>query len=227
MEVYHRMILAPQLDFEPIGKSDDEYAQKMEKILSAYPTVGVPRDPSMIATNVYIGTNANAENTKLLSSLGIKYLLNCDGGSYVRFKRYRDLYEPDAQIVGYDEVPAEDREDFHIRAFFEKAIAYIDYCRGRGGKVLIFDPGVSRSGAIAIAYLIHNGLTLLDATRALKQQRRVALCNVGFMRQLVTYAREKGMLDSDLTAKSSRAPRFDSAINKYRIRSTAYKPRLF
>jgi len=226
MEVYRRMILAPQINYDSYGSSDDEYAQRMEKILSAYPTIGVPREPSMIATNVYIGTNANAENTKLLRSLGIKYLLNVDGGSYVRFKRYRDLYEPDTQIIGYDEIPAEDREDFNIRAFFEKAIAYIDYCRGRGGKVLIFDPGVSRAGALGIAYLINSGLTLLDATRVLKQHRRVALCNVGFMRQLVSFAREKGMLDHDLT-ETSKAPMYDSAINKYRIRTTAYKPRLF
>ena len=225
MEVYRRMILAPQLNYEPDNKSDDEYAQRMEKILSAYPTIGVPRDPTMIMNNVYIGTNANAENSKLLKSLGIRYLLNMDGGSYVRFKRYRDLYEPDTQVVGYDEIPAEDREDFNIRAFFEKAISYIDYCRGRGGKVLIFDPGVSRAGAVAIAYLIANGQTLLDATRTLKQQRRVALCNVGFMRQLVSFAREKCMLDNDIS--TGKVPRFDSAYNRYRIRATAYKPQLF
>ena len=62
--------------------------------------------------------------------------------------------------------------------------------------MLIYDgEGVSRSGALMLGYMLHRGMFLLEAARTLKDARSVVLSNVHFMRQLVEYARENGVLD--------------------------------
>ena len=46
---------------------------------------------------------------------------------------------------------------------------------------------------------------MLQAAKALKEDRRVALCHEGFMEQLVQYARAQGMLDPcPVTSKHQR-----------------------
>ena len=54
---------------------------------------------------------------------------------------------------------------------------FIDYARSNNGKVLVHCPGVSRSGAIAISYLVRNGTPLLEATqvRNLNMFNRVSI----------------------------------------------------
>ena len=58
---------------------------------------------------------------------------------------------------------------------------------------------------------------LLKAAKLVKDLRRNALCNVNFMRNLVTYARDQNMLDP--RPASVRTPRFGSAHDKYRLQS--------
>ncbi len=224
MDYFRRVIMQPE-DVYNRYADDDTYVDKMQKILSAYPCVGVPREPSNIIATIFLGTQADAENIPLLKSYRINYILNCDGGSFIRFRRLRDLYGPETGIQGYEELAIEDRECFNIMSFFDKANLYLDYVRGHGGRVLIHCPAVSRSGAIAISYMIHNGNTLLEATRLIKDKRRVTLCNVGFMKQLVQYARKNGMLDYDVQGID--VPQYHTTFNRYRIRTAHLPPPTF
>ena len=201
-----------------LSPKDDEYIDKMRAILSAHPILGVPREPTAISGGVYVGSTANAENMPLLKSLHISYILNCAGDKMsMKYRRVRQFYTPESGIQGYEELPIQDSEFADVRSFFDRAHAFIDYARAHGGKVLIHCPGVSRSGAVAISYLVRNGTPLLEATQVLKQRRRCALSNEGFMKQLVQYAQARGMLE--VNPHRVAAPRYYRPMNSYRIRS--------
>ena len=75
---------------------------------------------------------------------------------------------------------------------------------------MICSSDVSRSGAVAIGYMLKHGVRLLEAARTLKNERHVALCNHSFIRQLVLYARSLSQLEplSEISAHSiTRTPR--------------------
>ena len=198
------------------SSDDDEYLGKVQDILSAFPCIGVPREPSKIMSSVFLGSSSNAENLSLLRSLKISYVLNCAGGNPVAFRRIREFYQPEENILGYDELPLEDDDLFDIRQYFVRAHSFIDYARGTNCNVLIHCPGVSRSGAIAISYLISTGQPLLEAVRVVKNCRRVALCNTSFMRQLIGYAREHGMLGAEAAGLVKSRGRHQ--IEQYRVK---------
>jgi len=199
----------------PPEEDDEVYVNKIRDILSAYPCMGVPGHPSMISPNVYLGSSVNAENIDRLKKMGINFILNCDGGRYIQFRRLRDKYAAEESIKSYQELPCEDREDFDLYPAIQKACGFIDYALKCNGGVLIYCPGVSRSGAIALSYLLHRGVPLLEATTRLKDLRRVVLTNVGFMTQLVDYARQRGLLESSDAVSS---PNFFSPTNRYRLK---------
>jgi len=200
----------------PPDEDDKLYVNKMQDILSAYPCMGVPSHPSLISPGVYLGSSVNAENINQLKKLGISFILNCDGGRYIRFRQLRDRYAAEESIKSYQELPAEDREDFDLLACIYKAHGFIDYGLKCNGNVLIYCPGVSRSGAIAISYLLHRGVPLLEATKKLKDLRRCVLTNMGFMGQLVDYARSRGLLESG--CESVIAPKYFTAMNSHRLK---------
>jgi len=198
--------------------SDGVYVDKMAKILGASPNIGVPPEPTCISGSVFLGTSADAENLAMMKALRITYVLNCAGGVGVySYKRVKDLYGPDTGIQGYEELYADDSENYDIRSCMDRAHAFIDHARSKNARVLIQCPGVSRSGAIAISWLIREGTPLLAATKMVKDKRRNALANTGFMRQLVAYARAKNQLDYDPT--SVRAPTYHRVLHKARIMS--------
>lgn len=226
MDYYRRMLFSPP-DY-PVYENypaDEEYLEKMMRILSTYPTVGVPREPTQIISTVFLGSTANAENLPQLKAMNIRYLLNCaPGKGLYPVRRARQFYPPETGIAGYEELPIEESEWFAIRPYFERAQGFIDYARRQHGNVLVYCPGVSRSGAIMLSYLIASGMPLLEATRTLKDRRRVALTNEGYMKDLIAYARERGMLDSDISSVA--APKYHRRINSYRINS-AHLPNVY
>lgn len=121
--------------------------------------------------------------------------------------------------MGYEELCIDDDDHFNIRDYFERAHAFIDYARARNSRVLICCPGVSRSGAIAISYLVANGHTLLQAVKDVKDCRRVALCNTNFMKQLIRYSRDRGMLDWDVDSVGG--DRMGRRFYRYRINAAS------
>lgn len=202
--------------FEP--PSDSVYLEKLENMFSASTLLGVPGEPTMIASYVYLGTQFQGENIALLKRMRFKNVLNCagtpDGDSPRRLRaaRYKDTG------INYEELPLDDKDYTEITGYFGQASSFIESCRSRCENVLIFCSGVSRSGAIALGYLLKSGQTLLKAAQALKEDRRLVCCNSGFLRQLVSYARVLGRLDMEPDA--CWAPKYMRKLDRFRIRNS-------
>ncbi len=195
--------------------SDENIIEKMDNILTGPPYLGVPREPTCICSNVYVGTSVNGENITMLKRQRFTHVLNVDGFPLGLASKRRAAFK-NSGIV-YEELPIDDNHNFDIWPYFHPAHMFIDSGRYIG-KVLIVDSGVNRSGAIALSYMIKAGKCLLAATRILKDDRRVVLHHRYFMKRLVAYARGHGMLDP--TLEHVKDPRtYGRAIDKYRIRS--------
>ena len=193
----------------------------MEGLLSSTMYIGVPMDPTNVYGHIYIGTQANAENFDLLRRLKITHVLNCAGLPVTLRRSRANRYA--GTIVQYDELPMDDGEEDEIKSFFPRAHAFIERAAyGSGGidrgKILIHCTGVSRCGAVVLSYLLRQGLRLLQATRLMKTERRVVLCNNNFMRQLVEYASGLNMLDEDIA--NIRTPKYGRALDRPRILSS-------
>jgi len=65
-----------------------------------------------------------------------------------------------------------------------------------GGVVLVHCAlGINRSAAVCVAYvMVDRRMPLLAVTRLIKDRRRIALANKAFQRQLVRFARARGLL---------------------------------
>lgn len=205
-----REIMSTPGDMEP----DSVYVEKLRNIFSGSMYVGVPYEPTMITGLVYLGTQANAENLDCLKRLKIKHVLNCAGLPESLYHSRAARYKGSG--VQYTELPIDDSEWFNIMGFFGHATGCIENALLKQERILIHCTGVSRSGAIAMAYLLKSGKRLLDAATDLKKLRRVALCNEGFMVQLVSYARARGMLDP--APHDVKAPAYGRAIDAQRIK---------
>jgi len=84
-----------------------------------------------------------------------------------------------------------------MKRHFAEAIAFLDDVRRVRGRSLVHcNLGVNRSGAVVAAYLmVSERRTLLDVVKYLRSRRALVLSNKGFRRQLVAFARERGLLD--------------------------------
>ena len=140
-------------------------------------------------------------------------MLNCAGLpsslKHARASRY------EGTNIIYEELPIDDDEGFQIKNYFGMAHTFLDRARLGGGRVLVHCTGVSRCGAIVISYLVRNGRRLLEATKDVKRERRCVLCNTSFMKQLVSHARQHGMLDPE--PGDVRAPKYGRELDKRRI----------
>ena len=173
--------------------SDEFYMRKMEEILSE-PTVSMfPSSPSRVTDFMYVGGYRDAENIPQLRRLGINHVLNTAAMS----RSQTNPYPPQSGIVGYESFDADDVESYDIMQHFPRAKAFIDRARWGGGKVLVHCAmGVNRSGAMCCAYLMTDmNMNLLEAVRRMKQSRYTTLCNRGFRKLLLKFARAKGYLN--------------------------------
>lgn len=198
-----------------IGRVDDDeyYLEKMQRILSGPPYLGVPFDPTPVLPNVYLGSQANAENLDCIKRMKFKYVLNVAGlPTTLRQARAR-RYPPE---VTYMELPVDEQEGFNISPYFNDAHNFIARGATRG-RVLVHCTGASRSGAIMVGYMLSQGIPLLRATRELKNDRRNVCTNVGFMKALIQLAKTRGLLDGE--PEKVRAPRYGRRIDRPRINS--------
>ena len=173
--------------------TDEFYMRKMEEILSEPTPSMFPSSPSRVTDFLYIGGYRDAENLPYLRRLGINHILNT-----AAMKRSQtNPYPPQSGIVGYESFDADDVENYDIMQHFPRAKAFIDRARWGGGKVLVHCAmGVNRSGALCCAYLMTDmNMNLLEAVRRMKQSRYTTLCNRGFRRLLLRFARAKGYLN--------------------------------
>lgn len=175
---------------------DDYYLERMKEILEGYPKLGGPLGhPSKVLEHVYIGNQDNSDNIDLLQALEITHVLNCAGTR--TFDLTRSHYPKNSGIVGFLMIPAEDYEEYDIMQYFMDTNIFLDKVKMAGGRALVHcNIGVNRSGAIVAAYLmVHQNKKLLKVIDDLKSKRSLVLQNVGFRRQLVRFARCRGLLD--------------------------------
>ena len=197
----------------------EQFLDRMQRVLGAYPNDGVPHQPSQVTRGVFLGTTADADNHKLLKKLGISHIINC--ASPWRTVKVYGIEKPSAVrdgILGYMGLDIEDTDRYNISPHFRVVCDYIKRLRMIGGNVIIVGSGVSAASTLAIAYMmLVKRQFLLDATSTVKNIRTVALTNVNFMRQLVDVAAEEELLDHDIDRV--KAPRFARQIDKPRLYS--------
>lgn len=177
-------------------KEDRLYLEKVRNILLRCSSQGT-HGPAELLDHLFIGNRQDAHNLCLLKRLGITHVLNC--AMYTDYEE-EDLgkespygAETNIQYLGFD---ARDNEGYPILIHFAAARTFIDQAKHAGGRVLVHcELGINRSGALCVAYLmVEQNLPILQALRQIKLQRRALLCNEGFQKQLIQFARDRQLL---------------------------------
>uniref|UniRef100_A0A672JKG2 Dual specificity protein phosphatase n=1 Tax=Salarias fasciatus TaxID=181472 RepID=A0A672JKG2_SALFA len=137
---------------------------------------------SQVWPNLYIGDESVARDKSTLSLLGVTHILNAAAG------RHRintgQLFYSDLEVE-YLGVEASDHPEFNLQPYFSPAAQFIESALKKNGQVLVHCAmGVSRSGALVLAYLmISQGLSLVESIIAVRLNRDIAP-NSGFLEQL-------------------------------------------
>ncbi|KAI0210875.1 Dual specificity protein phosphatase 26 [Lamellibrachia satsuma] len=180
-----------------MGGDDAVYVDVLQKAMTDY--TGFSKSASRLLDHLYIGGEEQASDVNYLRSIGITHVVNCASG-YTNTGP--DFYGKDFGYMGFD---AEDDWTYDIMQHFQQVYDFIEKARLSGGKVLIHClMGVNRSGVLAVAYcMLHKNMGPISAAKFVKESRKMVLINNGFQRRLITFAREKGMLqlDKDLLDK--------------------------
>eukprot|EP00918_Siedleckia_nematoides_P103943 GHVU01226741.1.p1 GENE.GHVU01226741.1~~GHVU01226741.1.p1 ORF type:complete len:251 (-),score=30.69 GHVU01226741.1:628-1380(-) len=200
-------------------KPDDYFVTKMANILSGYPNIGTPPEPSQLLGHLFLGSRVNAENPTLLRKYRFTHMLNCTAYRSVLGKA--NPLPPDTKVRSQCELSMD--EDFYhdFVPNLMSAATFIDRAGTQQGRVLLYCSGVNCSSAIAIGYLVKSRIPLLEATRYVKDARRVALSQEGFMEKLTDYARSLGMLDKE--PDDIPAPTFGRKLDMKRL-NTVHLP---
>ena len=194
---------------------DDYYMDRMREILTGFPNTGPPNYPVKLTEHVYIGSQKHADDVEMLKRYGITHVLNCAG--LRRYDFSRSPYPKESGIKGFLMISAIDHEDFDIACHFDEAIAFLDKVKKSNGRALVHcNLGVNRSGAIVAAYLMaEQNRTLLEVINYLKLKRFVILCNRGFRRQLIAFARSRGLLDPVIRYSDGLCPDHEPELSAY------------
>ena len=167
------------------------YVAKMRSMLAM--SYRFPSCASQVLEHLYLGAEDDASNINLLDSLGVTHVINC-AATYIN---------TGSQFYGssrkYMEFEAEDDEHYEILQHFKPVYDFIEDARQSGGKVLIHCiMGINRSGALTVAYcMVHKNMGPISAARMVLKQRSTLLSNEGFQQQIVTFARQRGLLEQD------------------------------
>ena len=205
------------LNYQLSTKSDEFYLERMKEILAVNSSARPPSAPVEMAENVFMGSQKHAEDFKLLRRYGITHIVNCAGSKLVNCAQNQDqrvsntLYPEESGISECLIIGAVDHEDYDIGTHFDKAIDFLNSVEKKGGRTLVHcNLGVNRSGAVMAAYLmVRKKMSLLSVIDYIKQKRSVALSNRGFRKQLISFAKKRGLLESSEIKKTSK----ETAVN--------------
>eukprot|EP00037_Helgoeca_nana_P024890 m.267078 g.267078 ORF g.267078 m.267078 type:complete len:359 (-) comp26778_c0_seq1:9284-10360(-) len=140
--------------------------------------------PSVIEAYLIIGSKRDAADRDVLHSYGVTHVLNAT---------------PDCPCHFHDELlylrlSIKDCWNQNLPSHFDEAFGFIDSAKESGGKVMIHcTAGISRSAAIAIAYLMSaKRMSVTDAYGYVKSKRPVISPNLDFMGELQHFERTLG-----------------------------------
>ena len=201
-----------QITSDSFHLSDDYYLKQIQEILGTgvitpfyYLTSS---GPACLLDFLFIGGYRDADDIPGLRRNGITHVLNCAaspdrmpphhiaaaslGGSSNKLSPY----PAGSSVVAYEQFDADDDESYDILQHFEQARQFVDRAKYTKGRCLVHCAmGINRSGAICAAYIMADQqMKLLDVVRLMKQRRGTVLCNRGFQRLLVRFARQRGLL---------------------------------
>lgn len=157
---------------------------KVSKWGDVVDSVGVAAGlPGKVLPYLMVGSARNAGSRKLIESLGVSHVLVV--GEELK------MYFPNDERLDYKQLFVKDLESENMEQEFKSVCEWLDGVReksGQGAKVLIHCyAGVSRSVTCTVAYLIWLGYGLNEALALVKERRKGASPNDGFMKQLESW----------------------------------------
>ncbi|XP_075461770.1 dual specificity protein phosphatase 8-like [Ascaphus truei] len=163
-------------------------------------TVSVTR----ILPHLYLGSQNDAMNQEVINENGITHVLN------VSYSCPKPVFIPDNYFL---RIPINDSYCEKILPWLHAAVEFIEKVELANGKVLVHClAGISRSAAVAIAYIMRSmGLSLDDAYRFVKEKRPTISPNFNFLGQLLEY--EMGLANS-LPSNSHKPSHTDSLTDR-------------
>eukprot|EP00041_Stephanoeca_diplocostata_P011416 m.188847 g.188847 ORF g.188847 m.188847 type:complete len:390 (-) comp18528_c0_seq43:2967-4136(-) len=176
------------------GDSRESESARRKKILSI--------TPSEILPHLIIGSKRDAGDKALLDRLGIKYIVNATPDCPCHFQ----------DELSYLRLAVKDCWNQNLPAHFKDAFDFINRARSDGGKAMVHcNAGISRSAAIAIAYVMaEESQPLKEAYSFVKSKRPVISPNLDFMGELQQF--EKTLAEDAAASSKTHPPPSDVAV---------------
>jgi len=147
---------------------------------------------TLYSSMIFLGTQAQAENFKLYEKLNIGACINLSGNSQISMPA-----SVKALTINIADLPGSD-----LFSYLEKTTEFIKSSINEiaGSNIFIFcKMGISRSSTVLLAFIIAQyKISLLEAVDRVKSCRDIIRPNMGFLRQLNNWEREKLGKASDL-----------------------------
>lgn len=173
--------------------SDKYYRDEITEIIQRFPYSIHREGPTKLLDFLYLGNYTDAIDLDTLKALGITHILNCAGSKRSTESPYA---KHNCTINHYKQFEADDDIMYDMLQHFDEAKEFIDSAKDTGGRILVHCVmGRNRSGVICAAYLMEDQqMDLIETVRIVKQKRGIVLTNSGFQRQLISFARCRGLL---------------------------------
>ena len=141
---------------------------------------------------LYVGSIQAADNLEELKKKNIRAVLCVAANVRIKYN--------EKDVDSHKVIPAEDIETFDLGKYFNDGIGFIDENRQKTNVLIHCFAGVSRSGAMVIAYLMKSQKKCFqEAWKLAKEKRSVITPNNGFKKQLEKYeleVKKDNMVDS-------------------------------
>jgi protein-tyrosine phosphatase len=199
----NKPLAAPQAPLE----ADHEPLRVAAHVLQLADARYYMENPSMITSQIYLGSYTAALNLELLKKkLEITHILNCSLAPNAYPNRFTYLQLPLRDTPGQD----------LITEAIPNAIQFFQSVLAQGGRIFVHsDKGNSRSAAIVIAWIMFaQKLGLIEACTFVRNRRYVIEPNKGFVRQLVYWSQTQ-LLELEIMENLRRqAEAHDAAVSE-------------